>query len=58
MEVIPDPKPGELTMCRVNFLEIKREARTRDRCNDLGGRVVRGNIPTEPGDSWFSPKGL
>ena len=54
----PDPKPGELTMSRVNPDENRGEARTRVRCNVLGRLVVRGNIPTEPGDSWFSPKGL
>lgn len=58
MKVIPDPKPGELTMSRVNVDESRQEARTRYRCNDMGGLVVSGNIPNEPGDSWFSPKGL
>ncbi len=58
MEVKPDPKPGELTMSRVNPDENRGEARTRCRCNDMGRLVVSGNIPNEPGDSWFSPKGL
>ena len=31
-----DPKPGELTMNRLNPFERKEEDRTRDRSNDLG----------------------
>ena len=31
-----DPKPGELVMTRVNFVEIQKEARTRKLCNTLG----------------------
>ena len=51
-----DPKPGELTMSRVNSDENRREARTRCRSNDMRRLVVRGDIPNEPGDSWFSLK--
>jgi hypothetical protein len=32
------------------------EARTAQRCKVVGGAVGRGEMPTEPGDSWFSPK--
>ena len=58
MCVVLDPKPGELTMSRVKAEETQSEARTRYRCNDMGRLVVSGNMPNEPGDSWFSPKGL
>ena len=51
-----DPKPGELTMRRVNSAERRREARTRQGFKPVRRRVVRGNMPIEPGDSWFSPK--
>ena len=54
--ITKDPKPGELTMSRVNLFERMRKARTRDRSNDLRRLVVRGNILNVPGDSWFSPK--
>ena len=56
MRITKDPKPGELTMSRVNLFERMRKARTRDRSNDLRRLVVRGDILNEPGDSWFSPK--
>ncbi len=36
MKVIPDPKPGELTMSRVKGAEMLVKARTRYRCNDMG----------------------
>jgi hypothetical protein len=45
-------------MSRVNVAEMRQEARTRYCCNSMGRLVVSGNIPNEPGDSWFSPKGL
>ena len=32
------------------------EARTLQRCKVVGGSVGRGDMPNEPGDSWFSPK--
>ena len=32
------------------------EARTGQRCKVVGGAVGRGEMPIEPGDSWFSPK--
>ena len=51
-----DPKPGELSMNRVNPDENREEARTRRYCKNVGGFVLRGNMPIEPGDSWFSPK--
>ena len=51
-----DPKPGDLTMGRVKFREIGMEARTRMLCKTLGWPVVRGEIPIELGDSWFSSK--
>ncbi len=54
--ITKDPKPGELTMNRVNLGETQGKARTRDRSNDLRRFVVRGDILNEPGDSWFSPK--
>ena len=54
--MIIDPKLGELTLSRVNVDESQQEARTRYRSNGMGRLVVRGNIPNEPRDSWFSPK--
>ncbi len=51
-----DPKPSELIMSRVNFAERLRKARTRDCGNSLGRDVIRGDMPIELGDSWFSPK--
>ena len=51
-----DPKPGELTMGRVNPDESREEARTLQSYKSVGRPVVRGNMPIEPGDSWFSPK--
>ena len=51
-----DPKPGELTMSRVKSRESGMEARTRQSYKSVGRLVVRGNMPIEPGDSWFSPK--
>jgi len=51
-----DPKPGELTLGRVMVDESRSEARTRICSNRLGWPEVRGNMPNEPGDSWFSPK--
>ena len=56
LRLMYDPKPGELTLGRVNFAERRGEARTRDRSNDLRRPEGRGNMPNEPGDSWFSPK--
>ncbi len=56
LRIAKDPKPGELTMNRVNPDENRGKARTRDRSNDLRRFVVRGDILNEPGDSWFSPK--
>ena len=58
MQQVIDPKPSDLTMSRVNFGEIQREARTRLGCNPVGRLVVSGKMPNELGDSWFSPKGL
>jgi len=51
-----DPKPGELTMSRVNPGENRGEARTLQSYKSVGWLVVRGNMPIEPGDSWLSPK--
>ena len=51
-----DPKPGELPMDRVRRGDNPEEARTVLRCKAVGGAVGRGEIPIEPGDSWFSPK--
>ena len=51
-----DPKPGELTMSRVSPRESGEEARTLQGYKPVGRLVVRGNMPIEPGDSWFSPK--
>ena len=51
-----DPKPGELPMGRVSPAEMREEARTRYRCKGMGRPVGRGDMPIEPGDSWFSPK--
>ena len=51
-----DPKPSELIMSRVNSDESQREARTRFCSNRLGRDVIRGDMPNELGDSWFSPK--
>ena len=31
-----DPKPSELAMARMNFVEIRREVRTQEPCNTLG----------------------
>ncbi len=35
-QLVSDPKPGELTMSRVNAVERQPEARTVVRCNVLG----------------------
>jgi len=35
---------------------VKVEERTRDCCNTLGWFVNSGEMPIEPGDSWFSAK--
>ena len=35
LQLSKDPKPGELTLSRVNSDESRREARTRCRCNDM-----------------------
>jgi hypothetical protein len=43
-------------MPRVNPDESREEARTSCRSNDFGRGVVRGDMPIELGDSWFSPK--
>ena len=43
-------------MSRVNPRENGEEARTRQSYKSVGRLVVRGNMPIEPGDSWFSPK--
>ena len=43
-------------MSRVNLDESQGEARTRKSCKSLGRLVNSGNMPNEPGDSWFSPK--
>ena len=51
-----DPKPGDLAMSRVKWRYSSMEARTHVRCNDRRGLVASGEIPIEPGDSWFSPK--
>ena len=51
-----DPKPGELPVARVKGDDHPPEARTRQRCKAVGGAVGRGEMPSEPGDSWFSPK--
>ena len=58
MNMWRDPKPGDLSMSRVNPVEIRGEARTGVSCNLLGRLVDSGNMTNEPGDSWFSPKGL
>ena len=50
------PKPGELPMARVRRGDYPEEARTVPRCKAVGGAVGRGEMPSEPGDSWFSPK--
>ncbi len=51
-----DPKPSELAMTRVNPVEIRGEARTREPCNTLGRVVARSEKLIELGNSWFSPK--
>src|SRR5437764_14824640 len=51
-----DPKPGELPMARVRRGDNPEEARTVPRCKAVGRAVGRGEMPSEPGDSWFSPK--
>lgn len=56
MSLQDGPKPGELTMDRVSPVERREEARTRRCCKNVRRSVVRGNMPNEPGDSWFSPK--
>ena len=56
--MLVDPKPGDLTMSRVKFVERRMEARTGVSYNLLGRLVVSGKMPNEPGDSWLSPKGL
>ena len=56
MQMLVDPKPGELTTSRVNSDENREEARTRQSYKSVGRLMVRGNMPIEPGDSWFSPK--
>ncbi len=43
-------------MGRVNPDESRGEARTLQSYKSVGRPVVRGNMPIEPGDSWFSPK--
>ncbi len=53
---VADPKPGELTMGRANPTERRGKARTRQSYKSVRRPVVRGNMPIEPGDSWFSPK--
>ena len=55
-QIAVDPKPSELTMSRVNFSERRREARTLQGYKPVRRLVVRGNMPIELGDSWFSPK--
>ena len=55
-EIRDDQKPGELSMDRVNPAERQEEARTRRCCKNVGRSVFRGNMPIEPGDSWFSSK--
>ena len=51
------PKPGELPMARVKRgPDGPVEARTRRWCKTVGGAVGSGEMPSEPGDSWFSPK--
>lgn len=51
-----DPKLGELTMSRLKSREGGMEDRTRECRKILGRLVVRGYMPIEPRDSWFSPK--
>ena len=51
-----NPKPVELTLSRANFGESQEEARTGHCCKNVGCLEVRGNMPIETGDSWFSPK--
>jgi hypothetical protein len=55
-QVRVDPKPGELSMSRVNPRESGEEARTLQSYKSVRRLVDRGNMPIEPGDSWFSPK--
>ena len=43
------PKPGDLSMSRMKLPEAKRSDVKR-----VGDEVERGEIPIEPGDSWFS----
>src|SRR5262249_55991728 len=50
------PKPGELPMARARRGDNPEEARTVPRCKAVGGAVGRGDMPSEPGDSWVSPK--
>ena len=56
MQMLVDPKPGELTTSRVSPDENREEARTLQSYKSVGRLMVRGNMPIEPGDSWFSPK--
>ena len=51
-----DPKPGELAMIRMKSGYNPMEVRTDVRWNARGWIVARGEIPTELGYSWFSPK--
>ena len=51
-----DPKPSELPVARVRRGDNPEEARTVLRCKAVGRAVGRGEMPSELGDSWFSPK--
>jgi hypothetical protein len=54
--VFIDPNPGDLTMARMKLGWYQVEVRT-DWCWKISGwAVVRGEMPIEPGASWFSPK--
>ena len=43
-------------MARVKRPETGVEARTVPCCKAVRGAVGRGEMPSERGDSWFSPK--
>jgi len=43
-------------MARMKFVERQMEVRTHQLCKTGGWAVVSGEIPIEPGNSWFFPK--
>ena len=51
-----NPKPGELSIARVNLDESQGEARTHAPCNTRRWAVDRREILIELGDSWLSSK--